>query len=171
MVLREATDDELQEVVELVNVAFRGSVGWAVEFKVVDGARISLAMLQADLAKKPEALQLVSRDEVDGGLLGSVWIEPLGGGVWYLGLLCVRPDAQTQQMGRRMMAATEELVKARGGRRMRISVMTVRDTLMAWYERRGYVKTGERKPFPYGDESVGRPLRDDLEFAVLEKEL
>jgi hypothetical protein len=47
--------------------------------------------------------------------------------------------------------------------------MNVRDTLMAWYERRGYVKTGETEAFPYGDERFGRPLRDDLHFVILEK--
>jgi len=171
MLLRRATDAELPEIVDLVNVAFRGSEGWAVEFRVVEGPRITLEGLRADIAAKPDALQLVWRDEVDGGLVGSVWMEPLGEGVWYLGLLCVNPAAQTKQLGRALLAASEEAAKEQGATRMRISVMTIRDTLMAWYERRGYVKTGEIKPFPYGDTSVGIPLRDDLEFAVLEKEL
>ena len=171
MLLRRATDAELPEVVDLVNKAFRGSEGWAVEFRVVEGPRITLEGLRADIAAKPDALQMVWRDEVDGGLVGSVWMEPVGDGVWYLGLLCVRPDVQTKQLGRALLAASEEAAKERGARRMRISVMNVRDTLMAWYERRGYVKTGEIKPFPYGDESVGKPMRDDLAFFILEKEL
>ena len=47
----------------------------------------------------------------------------------------------------------------------------VREDLIAWYERRGYVRTGEQRPFPYGDERFGRPRRTDLSFAVLSKEL
>jgi hypothetical protein len=47
----------------------------------------------------------------------------------------------------------------------------VRETLIAWYERRGYVLTGETQPFPYGDERFGRPLRDDLHFVLLEKNI
>lgn len=171
MLLRRATDAELPEVVDLVNRAFRGSEGWAVEFQVVEGARITLEGLRADIATKRDALQLVWRDEVDGGLVGSVWMEPLGEGVWYLGLLCVSPAAQTKQLGRALLAASEAAAKERGATRMRISVMNVRDTLMQWYERRGYVQTGEMKPFPYGDESVGKPMRDDLSFFILEKEL
>ncbi len=171
MLLRRATDAELPEVVDLVNKAFRGSEGWAVEFRVVEGPRITLEGLRADIAAKPDALQLVWRDEVDGGLVGSVWMEPLGEGVWYLGLLCVSPQAQTKQLGRALLAASEEAAKKHGATRMRISVMNVRDTLMQWYERRGYVQTGEMKPFPYGDESVGKPMRDDLSFFILEKEL
>ena len=48
---------------------------------------------------------------------------------------------------------------------------TIRDELIAFYERRGYVRTGIKKPFPYGDERFGIPKRDDLRFEVLEKPL
>jgi hypothetical protein len=47
----------------------------------------------------------------------------------------------------------------------------VRDALIAWYLRRGYHKTGETEPFPYGDDRFGAPLRDDLSFLVLDKDL
>ncbi len=61
--------------------------------------------------------------------------------------------------------------RARGGKRVRITVVNVRDALIAWYIRRGYDKTGETEPFPYGDDRFGHPLRDDLGFVVLEKAL
>lgn len=54
---------------------------------------------------------------------------------------------------------------------MRMSVIDVRDELIAFYERRGYRRTGIVKPFPYGDERFGIPLRQDLRFEVLEKQL
>ena len=40
---------------------------------------------------------------------------------------------------------------------------------MGWYERRGYRKTGEVQPYPYGDGRIGRPLRADLHFVVMER--
>ena len=156
-------------MVALINRAYRGTEGWAIEAKVMEGERISLAGLREQLAAKPEALQLVWKDEEDGSLLGSVWLEPVQDAVWYLGLLCVRPALQERQLGRRLLAAAEETAKERGAHRMRISVMNVRETLIAWYERRGYVKTGETEAFPYGDERFGRPMRDDLHFVILEK--
>jgi hypothetical protein len=52
-----------------------------------------------------------------------------------------------------------------------MTVISIRDALIAWYERRGYVRTGETEPFPYGDRRFGIPLRDDLLFVVLEKHL
>jgi predicted N-acetyltransferase YhbS len=171
MVLREATKADLPEVVELINLAYRGSVGWAVETQYIEGQRVDLAGLREDLAANPQALLLVWRDEQDGRLLGSVWLEPAEGEAWYLGLLSVRPEMQDRQLGRQLLAGAEEVVRRNGGRRVRMSVVSLRHTLIAWYERRGYELTGETQPFPYGDERVGRPLRDDLHFVMLEKAL
>ena len=52
---------------------------------------------------------------------------------------------------------------------MRMTVIDIRDELIAFYERRGYARTGRKKPFPYGDERFGIPKRDDLRFEILEK--
>jgi GNAT superfamily N-acetyltransferase len=92
-------------------------------------------------------------------------------GVWGLGLLTVRPDLQNRQLGRTLLRAAEELAKERGAHRIHMTVVNVRTTLIAWYERRGYTLTGKTQPFPYGDERFGRPLRDDLHFVVLEKDI
>jgi hypothetical protein len=59
---------------------------------------------------------------------------------------------------------------AQEGASIRMHVVNVRDALMTWYLRR-YHKTGETEPFPYGDDRFGAPLRDDLSFRVLEKDL
>ena len=104
-------------------------------------------------------------------LLASVWLEPLGGGDWYLGLLAIRPDLQAQGLGRRMLDACEAYVAENAGTRVTMSVLNVREALIAWYERRGYVRTGEIEPYPYGDTRFGRPLRDDLAFVMLAKDL
>ncbi len=50
-----------------------------------------------------------------------------------------------------------------------MTVIQLRDRLIAWYERRGYRRTGKTLPFPYGDDRFGIPNRDDLHFVVLEK--
>jgi hypothetical protein len=52
-----------------------------------------------------------------------------------------------------------------------MTVVDRRDTLIAWYERRGYRLTGERQPWPYHDPRIGRPTVADLGFVVLEKAL
>jgi hypothetical protein len=54
---------------------------------------------------------------------------------------------------------------------MEMGVIAQRTELIAWYERRGYRRTGETWPFPYHELIEGRALRDDLYFVVLRKAL
>ena len=174
MYLTPALEADYPAIVELANSAYRGTgstQSWNIETGIVAGQRLNEELLREDLAAKPDAHLLLYRDEPGGPLLGTVWLEPKANDAWYLGLLTIRPDVQNRQLGRTLLAAAEDFARNAGGRRMRMTVLHVRDTLIGWYERRGYRRTGETQPFPYGDERFGTPLRDDLHFLILEKEL
>lgn len=174
MYLERAREVDLPEIVELANAAYRGSdknSGWTNESSYIEGPRLTHKQLQEDLAANPQAHLLTLRDADNAALLGTVWLEPKSDSVWYLGLLTIRPDQQAKQLGRGLLAAAEAYSRERGARTMRMTVINIRETLIAWYERRGYVRTGESNPFPYGDNRFGTPLRQDLNFVVLEKRL
>jgi GNAT superfamily N-acetyltransferase len=174
MLLHPAVEADYPAIVDLANLAFRGTganASWNTEAVFIEGQRLNEPLLREDLAGKRGAHLLIYRDEPDGPLLGTVLMDEQKDGVWYLGLLSVLPDLQKKQLGRGLLAAAEEFARTRGGRRIRMTVVNVRDTLIAWYQRRGYRVTGETQPFPYGDERFGRPLRDDLHFVVLEKDI
>lgn len=174
MPLQPAVEQDLPAVVALVNSAYRGETsrqGWTTEADYLAGQRTDLETLTRDLADQPKAVLMVWRDDPDTPILGTVWLEPAEPGVWYLGMLTVRPDLQARRLGRTLLHAAESFAERRGARRIRMTVVNVRDTLIAWYARRGYDPTGEVRPFPYGDQRFGQPLREDLEFVVLEKAL
>jgi GNAT superfamily N-acetyltransferase len=174
MFLHPAVEADYAGIVDLANLAYRGSgstASWNIETGIIEGQRLNESLLREDLAAKPEAQLLVYRDEPDGPLLGTVWLDKRKDDVWNLGLLTIRPELQNRQLGRALLVAAEGFAKEHGGRRIRMTVVNVRDSLIAWYERRGYTLTGETQPFPYGDERYGRPLRDDLNFVVLEKDI
>jgi ribosomal protein S18 acetylase RimI-like enzyme len=163
-----ATDADVPAIVALMNAAYRGT-GWSTEAGYIAGDRTTEALVRTEIAATPAGTFLTW---VDGGrLAGCVWLEPLTGGVWYLGSLAADPAAEKSGLGKTLLAAAEDWVASRGGRRVRMSVVNVRDSLIAWYERRGYRVTGEIEPFPYGDNRFGTPLRDDLAFVILEKDL
>ena len=170
-----ATDSDVPRIVELMNRAYRGVGGgaasWSAEQAYIAGDRTTEALLREDIAANPVATLLKWVDDIDGPPHGCVWLEPLAEGTWYLGSLCVDPGQQNAGQGRTLLAAAESWARARGAARVRMTVINVRDTLIAWYVRRGYAPTGENAPFPYGDDRFGTPLRDDLAFVVLEKDL
>jgi GNAT superfamily N-acetyltransferase len=79
---------------------------------------------------------------------------------------------QNAGLGRQVLEAAEQwAVEHWSPRSMHMTVLVQRPELIAWYERRGYTRTGQRKSFPYGDERFGLPRRDDLAFEVLRKRL
>jgi ribosomal protein S18 acetylase RimI-like enzyme len=86
-------------------------------------------------------------------------------------MFAVAPDEQGSGLGKQLLAEAERVARDEWHcRAMRMTVIVQREELIAWYERRGYRRTGEYQPFPYGDERFGVPRRDDLRFEVLLKE-
>jgi GNAT superfamily N-acetyltransferase len=167
-------DADVPGIVSLMNRAYRGSgssAAWNSESSYIAGDRTTESLLRADLLSKPDSSFLKWVDPASGQLSGCVCLEPLAHGIWYLGSLAADPDQQNAGLGKTLLAAAEQWVRERGGSGIRMTVVNVRDTLIAWYLRRGYRMTGETEAFPYGDDRFGTPLRDDLEFVILEKSL
>jgi ribosomal protein S18 acetylase RimI-like enzyme len=169
LTVRPAGDNDIDELIELVNGAYRGNTsreGWTTEADFLDGRRTDSETLRQDMSHG-EILCL--RDELQ--LLGCVYLEKISSETTYLGMLTVRPAQQDRGFGRTLLAQAEEHARRQGARRITLGVIQLRESLIAWYERRGYRRTGEIKDFPYGDERFGAPKRDDLHFVLFEKEL
>jgi ribosomal protein S18 acetylase RimI-like enzyme len=167
---------DLADVADLVNAAYRGEgghAGWTSELGLVDGQRTSTAALQEDLATSDAVSILVLREAKQ--LLACVRLEQAteirGRAICHIGMLAVRPGAQDRGLGRTMLHRAEADGLGRGAQVARITVVSVRESLIAWYERHGYRRTGEIEPFPYEQARFGAPLRSDLEFVALEKPL
>ena len=168
---RPATEADIPGLITLVTSAYRGEAsraGWTTEADILDGQRIDAAGLQADLARERSVILLGERD---GRMLACCHIADEDG-AGYFGMFAVAPTAQGSGIGKQVMAAAEAHAAAHWKLpAMRMTVIDCRDELIAFYERRGYRRTGIKKPFPYGDERFGIPKRDDLRFEVLEKPL
>jgi ribosomal protein S18 acetylase RimI-like enzyme len=170
--LQTAKQADIPGIVAMMNAAFRGAAGergWSVESEYIAGQRTNESLLREEIAGGAE--YLVARDSVTSALNGCVSLQAITPDKWYLGSLTVPPALQNSGFGRRLLTAAEEYAAAHGARTIEMTVVHVRDTLIAWYERRGYRRTGESRPFPYGDNRYGTPLRNDLEFVVLERQL
>ncbi len=151
----------------LVNSAYRGESakkGWTSEADLLDGTRTDPAALKL-LLERPGSLILVARAG-NGQVNGCVHLEQQADS-WYLGMLTVNPDLQGSGIGRQLLQAAEAYVKKEQGTSISMTVISVRHELIAWYEKYGYGKTGETKPFP-DNPTFGIP-KQPLEFVVMKK--
>jgi len=168
---RAATVDDLDALVALVTSAYRGDVsrkGWTTEADFLEGNRIDREVLQRDIARPRSRVLLAERD---GQLLACAHVADEDG-AGYFGMFSVVPDLQGAGIGKAVLVEGERIAREDWGLpRMRMTVIDIRDELIQFYERRGYARTGIKKPFPYGDTRFGTPTRDDLRFEVLEKPL
>jgi ribosomal protein S18 acetylase RimI-like enzyme len=166
-----ATPDDVPAIVAIVESAYRGDAsraGWTTEADLLDGQRTDPDEV-AELIGRSDARIVLARD--GGELVGSVLVTAEDG-EGYLGMFAVQPTRQNGGLGRALLAEAERVMRAElGCAEARMTVIVQRAELIAWYERRGWARTGEREPFPYGRLRSGMPRRDDLEFVVLAKDL
>lgn len=170
--IRAATYTDFPDIVLLMNDAYRGAVrkrGWTTEADYIAGVRTSESLVQEEIADG--ALYLITKDEVTAALRGCVSVREVSPRKWYLGSLTVDPAFQASGLGNELLSAAEAYAVSRDAQTVEMTVISFRDTLISWYERRGYRLTGETRPFPYEEKRVGTPIRPDLSFSVLEKQL
>ena len=171
LTFRAATLADIPALVALVTSAYRGDVskqGWTTEADMLDGQRIDPEVLRRDIERPHSTVVLALRDGVVLACAHVAEEDDAG----YFGMFSVRPDLQGGGVGKALLGEAERIAREEWRLpAMRMTVIDVRDELIAFYERRGYARTGIKKPFPYGDERFGIPKRDDLRFEVLEKAL
>lgn len=168
--MTKAEKQDAGQIAALVNAAYRGEPskqGWTTEADLLAGRRTDAE----------EILQLISSDDsmfllckAGAKLIGSVHLQKQAEQV-YLGMLAVSPSLQGRGIGKQLLLAAEQTAKATW--KVSKSVMTViscRNELIAFYERRGYRRTGASREFPVSPE-LWLPKVADLRLDILEKML
>ena len=134
--VRTATEADATKIADVINRAFS-----VVEQFFVDGDRITEVEVRDDLRKGTFLLS-----EADAEIYGCVYVEPNRNRA-YLGLLSVDPGLQQKGLGSVLLNAAEDYCRKLGCDFMDIKVVNLRTDLPGFYNKRGYVETGN-SPFP-----------------------
>ncbi len=168
---RYAQLSDIPAIVHLVESAYRGDAsraGWTTEADFLQGQRIDAQSVQADI-ENPDSVIVLA--ELNSSLLACCHLQKKQSAC-YFGMFSVDPTQQSHGIGKQLMTEAERIAKQDWHcTYMEMTVIDIRDALIDFYIRRGYLRTGKHLPFPYGDARFGIPMRDDLRFEILEKPL
>lgn len=160
-----ARAEDVPRLRALVEACYRGQSakrGWTHEADLLDDDRTSDGELARVVADGNSRVLLA---EVDRKLAGTVTVTNVGAGRAYIGMLCVDPELQANGLGRALIADAEDLAAEEfQATVVEMTVIDARPELVAYYERRGYVRTGDTRPFPV-------PGDHPFAMAVLERSL
>ena len=134
--VRLATPADAARITAVINAAFRIAEGF-----FIDGNRIT----QSEVEEKLSNGAFIVSENGDT-LSGCVYVE-LRGERSYLGLLSVDPSCQQGGIGSLLMSEAEKYCRERGSHTMDILIVSLREDLPAFYQKRGYVQNGT-SPFP-----------------------
>jgi len=168
---RYACRDDARTIVDLIELAYRGpdtAERWDSEYHLLRGPRTNLREIQG-LLSDPESRFVVA--ELEGAIAGCALIQQRGSTpcynsnqtplpAAYFGMFAVNPTMRVHGLGRRLLEECE--LRCReiwDSPAMVMTVINLRETLIGWYQRRGYRLTGVRVPFPFTDTS-GETTRD-----------
>lgn len=169
MIFETATEKDIPQLLELIETCYRGDIakkGWTYESDLMDGSRTTVESLKEEITA-PGGQYLKYTDE-QGKIVGCLYTKVIPqDNKLFLTLLCVHPTIQSQGIGKKLMAAAEDVAKKAGCSKLGCSVLTVRKELTDWYEKLGYKWIGETSPFPDG---YGTP-KIPLHLRAMEKQL
>lgn len=162
-----ATLEDVTSLEKLINSAYRGETskqGWTTEANLLKGERITVDELSETIQNKENTILKFSKNNT---IIGSVLLSNKGNKL-YLGMLTVSPELQNSGIGKKLLQEAEVYALSLGLPKIVMTVISVREELIAWYNRHGFVDTGIREPFPLNDTDAIISKRP-LEFIVLEK--
>lgn len=167
--ITKATLEDVSVVTKLINVAYRGDSskkGWTTEANLLEGLRTTEQELTKTIQNPKNTLLKFTENHK---IIGCVLLIETGNQL-NLGMLTVSPDLQNSGIGKQLLQQAEIQASALGLPKIVLNVISVREELIAWYQRNGYIVTGIRQPFPVSNIHI--PISNEpLEFMVLEKRI
>lgn len=169
---RVATAEDAPQLQQLIQSAFRAEdsrQNWTGDMGLASKFRMEVEEIE-NFMSAPECEFLMATDN-NGALVGTIAVSKRGANGARLSMLAVDPRHHRGGLGRQLLAYAEEYgQRTWGATKLELNALSTRQTLISWYMRRGYQKTGETSPFPR-EKFAELELPDDMCFVEFEKYL
>jgi ribosomal protein S18 acetylase RimI-like enzyme len=156
-------------IASLVNRAYRPSVperGWTHEANLVSGPRTTEEQVLSLDCSRSSILVLCQ----DTDIVACIHVK-CGENSADIGMLATDPNHQMQGLGKQILNCAEQYaLKHFGITTFKMSVLSSRTELIAFYERRGYARAGEVSSYPISA-GIGEPILDGLQVEILVKQI
>jgi len=160
------------EIAALVNTSYRGETsrqGWTTEADLLDGLRVNAGDVQRLIQPEQGAIaSAILLCIIGGEIVATVCLEKIADAA-HIGMFAVNPAMQGYGIGKQLLAYAESYARQHWAvNRFLMHVINVRHELIAFYERRGYRRTGVLEPFPVNPD-MWQPKLAALQLETLEK--
>lgn len=163
--LEKARPSYSDEICGLINLTYRGELGWTRETHIVEGNRTTRDEIEAAIRNPDAYFFIVKQKKI---LVSCIYVEKQNN-IAYIGFFSVHPSFQGKGIGKYILKQAESFaLKELETRKYVMFVVSQRSELIAFYERRGYVRTGKIEAYPL-HLGIGVPKIDGLTIEYLEK--
>ncbi len=163
--LEKARYDQAQAISNLVNLTYRGEAGWTKETQIIQGDRTNRQEIEMVLSNPDAHFFVVNQSQA---LAACIYVAKEQEHA-YIGFFSVHPDLQGKGLGKYVLEQAETFAqKNMGVQKFVMFVVSQRSELIAFYERRGYSRTGRIEAYPL-HLGIGVPKIAGLTIEYLEK--
>ncbi|NOT15138.1 MAG: GNAT family N-acetyltransferase [Methylotenera sp.] len=156
------------QISDLVNAAYRGETsrqGWTTEADLLDGLRTTPKQVKSIIISPHQIILLCLQNQT---IVGTICLESLVA-VTHIGMFAVNPNLQGNGVGKQLLTYAEAYAKNHlKANKLAMHVIALRYELIAFYERRGYQRTGVFEDFPVNP-AMWQVKVNTLNLELLEK--
>lgn len=139
---------DLPNICILVNNAYRGEEakkGWTFESDFIEGDKRTDKKDLFLLFSNEKAIFLIAKNDKEV-ITGSVYLEVKNENL-YLGMLSVEPTLQGNGIGKLLVSNAIQYGQSLGLKKIQIQVIHLRQELILWYEKLGFIISDKNLPF------------------------
>lgn len=163
--LEKARRSYSDEICGLINLTYRGEVGWTRETHIVQGNRTNRDEIEAAIQNPDAHFFVVNQKQ---RLAACIYVEKQENTA-YIGFFSVHPSLQGRGIGTYILKQAESFALTElDARKYVMFVVSQRSELIAFYERKGYTRTGRIESYPL-HLGIGVPKVEGLTIEYLEK--